>query len=608
MTEIHAIGSSPTKESGLPICVLDIEVYKDYFLVMLRDISDQHICHFESHSGQLLNSSELLSTLKVCRLVTFNGNNFDIPLLSAAIAGFDCEKLKAICDAIIVNGFKPWQLEKRFNFKLLKGLDHIDLIEVAPGMASLKIYGGRLHIPKMQDLPIEPSASISPQDREELRTYCANDLKVTEALYRFLLPQIELRERMGAEYGLDLRSKSDAQIAEAVICQEVGKILKSEVNRPEVQPGTTFKYTAPKFIEFATAPMQELLAMIQGLDLAVIANGSVMLPKSLSDAEIKIGAGSYRMGIGGLHSTEKSVAHVADDKTLLVDRDVTSYYPAIILRNNWAPAHMGQAFTTVYRGIVDKRLEAKRSGDKVTAEALKITVNGSFGKLGSKWSKLYAPHLMIQTTLTGQLALLMLIEQLEAFGIQVVSANTDGIVIKCVLEDEMLMNLIVSVWEAKTGFETEETRYRALYSRDVNNYIAIKADGSVKLKGAYALASLQKNPTNLISTMAAVKYLTKAKAVEETIAECQDITQFVTVRQVKGGAVKDGKYLGKAVRWYYSILGHGPIQYKVNGYTVARSDGAMPLMELPAEFPKDVDDDWYVAEANSILKEVGAAA
>lgn len=592
----------------LPILTyfLDIEIYVDYFLVMFRRLDTGETMGFESFPGKLFDSQTVLAILKYARLVTFNGNNFDIPLLSAALKGADNANLKAICDAIIQNNLKPWQVEKKFNFKILQGLDHIDLIEVAPGVASLKIYGGRLHVPKMQDLPIQPSASIATEDRPLLRTYCANDLKVTQALYEHLLPQIELRERMGAEYGIDLRSKSDAQIAEAVICQEVGKILGREVERPEVVAGTTFRYVPPANLKFETADLQSLVKTICELDLVVVLSGSVQMPKALSNLEIRIGNGCYKMGIGGLHSTEKSIAHLADAKTLLIDRDVASYYPEIILRNNWAPAHMGDAFTKTFRSILDKRLAAKKAGDKVTADALKITVNGSFGKLGSKWSKLYAPHLMIQTTITGQLALLMLIERLEQFGIPVVSANTDGIVIKCALEDELLMNLIAIDWEQRTGLVTEETRYAALYSRDVNNYIAIKTDGSVKLKGAYALVSLQKNPTNLISTLAAVKHLTKGKPIEETIAECQDITQFVTVRQVKGGAVKDDKYLGKAVRWYYSVLGHGPIQYKVNGHTVARSEGAEPLMEIPGEFPKDVDDDWYAEEARSILKEVGA--
>lgn len=585
--------------------MLDTEIYKDYFLVMLRHIETGMVFSFDCWPGKALAQHSLLMALRNFQIVTFNGNHFDLPLVGLALRGAPAERIKEACDAIIVGGLKSWQIEKRFNFKIPEKLDHIDLIEVAPGMGSLKIYGGRLHSPKMQDLPIQPDASISPAQREDLRDYCGNDLTVTELLYRQLLPQLALREQMSKKYGLDLRSKSDAQIAEAVIAQEVGKIRGAAVERPTVEPGTVFKYAKPAFISFSSQTLQDVLALVLSVDFVVVNNGSVPIPKELTELKIKVGESTYRMGIGGLHSTEKSVSHKADAQTLLIDRDVVSYYPAIILGNNWAPQHMGKAFTDCFRSILADRLAAKKAGDKVTADALKITVNGSFGKFGSKWSKLYAPHLMIQTTLTGQLALLMLIETLEDFGIDVVSANTDGVVIKCPVGLVNVMENIVGGWELVTGLETEATEYTAIYSRDVNNYIVIKKDGLVKLKGAYAPVGLQKNPANEICVEAAAKFLKDGKPVEATIAGCKDIRKFVTVRKVNGGALLGDAYLGKAVRWYYSTQSTGPIRYKVNGNMVPRSEGCKPLMELPAEFPADVDHAWYVAEAQSILKEIG---
>jgi len=193
-----------------------------------------------------------------------------------------------------------------------------------------------------------------------------------------------------------------------------------------------------------------VLATVLATPFVVTDTGKMMLPKALDQA-ITIGATTYTMGIGGLHSTEQSTAHFADDNTILVDRDVASYYPRIILNSGLAPGEMGQHFLSAYRSIVERRLAAKKSGDKVTDDALKITINGSFGKFGSKYSVLYAPRLLIQTTLTGQLSLLMLIEQLEGAGISIVSANTDGIVIKCPAHLELDMDNIIGAWEMITG-------------------------------------------------------------------------------------------------------------------------------------------------------------
>lgn len=586
-----------------PTLIFDIELYQDYLLVSFLNAETGNVRHLEAFDGQRLDTITLRSILHRYRLVSFNGNNFDLPIISAALAGASVVELKRIANKIIVNGMKYWQLDID-----LPECDHIDLIEVAPGIASLKIYGGRLHAPKLQDLPIPPEASIAPEQRPLLRQYCENDLRTTLALFRALEPQIALRETMSEEYGIDLRSKSDAQIAEAVIRHEVEKRMGVKLKKqdPFRLAGQSFKYKAPAFIEFRSEILRGVLRTVTSATFTVASNGTVQMPKAIADLKIKVSTGTYQMGIGGLHSTEKSVAHYADADHVLVDRDVASYYPAIILNCGLKPAHMGDHFTQVYRGIVQRRLAAKRAGDKVTADSLKITINGSFGKFGSPYSTLYSPTLLIQTTVTGQLSLLMLIEALESEGIEVVSANTDGIVIRCPRARIALMEYIVWEWEFATGFETEATEYRALYSRDVNNYIAIKPDNSFKLKGTFAPAALQKNPTNEICTGAVVKYLIDGTDIETTIRACRDIRKFVTIRTVKGGAVKGDQYLGKAVRWYYATGVEGAIHYQVNGYTVARSEGARPLMDLPAEFPSDVDFAWYVREAHDLLADIGA--
>lgn len=251
------------------------------------------------------------------------------------------------------------------------------------------------------------------------------------------------------------------------------------------------------------------------------------------------------------------------------------------------------------------RLRSELHDLKTTDAGLKIGINGGFGKFGSRWSVLYGPKLLIQTTVTGQLALLMLVDRLEARGINVVSANTDGIVIKCHHSKRELMLSVFKDWEKDTGFETEETEYSALYSRDINNYVALKPNGDYKVKGAYADPSLSKTPVNQICVKAVVDYLQFGMPIATTIRNCDDIRQFVNVRQVAGGAVKGDQYLGKAARWYYAAGETGSINYKKNGNKVPRTDGAKPLMDLPDSLPSDIDYDWYIAEAYSLMKDLG---
>lgn len=596
-----------------PLVVFDIECYRNYFLVYFRSITNGKSTYFEAYvdpdTGEVvdLDTEGLARTLRNVRLVSFNGNNYDVPMATYALKCVSCSKLKDASDAIITQkNMKPWVFEETFDCKINRDLDHIDLMEVAPGRASLKIYGGRLHSQKMQDLPIEPDAIINAEQREALRLYCGNDLQTTADLYNALKPQLELREAMTEQYGIDLRSKSDAQIAEAVIKQAVTKAMGRKPVRPEIKDGTKFKYSVPPMVSFRTQALRDVLQTVRACEF-VIDNGKLQEPDELADLLIPIGGSVYRMGIGGLHSSEQSTSHVADTDTLLIDRDVRSYYPSLILLMGLAPKHLGAAFTEVYKGIVERRLAAKEAGRKIEDAVLKIVINGSFGKFGSMWSVLYSPRLLIQTTVTGQLALLMLIEALELAGIPVVSANTDGIVIKCPKALEATMNGIVFEWELFTGLETEGTEYQALFSRDVNNYLAIKKDGKTKAKGVYALAGLAKNPTNVICIEAVTEYLTKGTPILTTITECRDVRKFVTIRSVKGGALKGEQFLGKAVRWYYARGEDGAIHYKSNGYLVPRSEGARPLMELPAEYaiPADLDHAFYVAESYRQLDEIG---
>jgi len=588
--------------------IIDCEVYTNYFLIMFKRLEDGAVAYFEQFDGQELNRSRLRQLMRNGTTISFNGNNYDLWIINAALAGKSCKQLKMFSDDIIKTNLQAWQVAKSHGIRQESRWDHIDVIEVAPGRSGLKIYGGRMHSPKLQDLPIAPDELISPEQRLLLKRYCLNDLDTTEKLYRMLEPAIKLREQIGAEYGgIDLRSKSDAQIAEAVIKHELQEMTGNTYKPRKVAPGHICRYVDPKIVSFQTKELQDIFRKIKGSDFPVGTNGAVKLPEWLSKTKIKIGGSAYQMGIGGLHSCEKGQSVVARDDQMLADFDVASYYPSIILKLKLAPKSMGADFLKVYQGIVTRRLQAKARGDKLTADTLKIVVNGSFGKLGSMYSALYAPELMIQTTITGQLCLLMLIEWVEGMGAKVVSANTDGIVVLFDKRKEPWLEEVMFDWMLTTSFELERSDYRAIHSRDVNNYMAVKPDGKVKRKGVYAENALNKNPDFAIVPDAVAAFLSKGTPVEDTIRSSLNVRGFVTIRQVTGGGFWRDEYLGKAVRFYYSteVGADECIHYAKNSNKVPRSDGAKPMMELPEIMPNDVDYDRYIEMAHEALRDMG---
>lgn len=591
----------------------DVESYKNFASIQFAHIKTNKRLVFRSSPGESINTEKLGWVLWNFKLIGFNSKAYDMLLVALAIAGKQAPELKTVTNRIINGELKHFNFENEFKINLPE-VNHIDLIEVCPLQGSLKLYGARLHCNKIQDLPIPPEKELTFNEALAIEEYCHNDLDVTTLIYRELKQQIELREQLSSEYDQDLRSKSDAQIAEAVICKEVFKLNGEYPKRPSIPVGTIFHYNIPEFIGFSTLNLLKVLETVRTAQFEIGEDGSPMLPQSIKDLKITIGKSIYNLGMGGLHSCEKSISHFADDNTLLIDRDVESYYPRIIINQRLFPAHMGPAFLEVYETIVNRRVEAKRAKNTVVADSLKITINGSFGKLGSKWSALYAPDLMIQVTLTGQLSLLMLIERLEYVGISVVSANTDGIVIRCEKSRYDELNGIISEWEKHTNFTTEETQYSAVFSRDINNYIAVKLDGKCKTKGAYsnpwddtktAIFRFHKNPQHTICIDAVVNLLTKQIPVEETIKNCTDIKKFLIVRNVRGGGSWKGKYLGKVVRWYYAHNEGDCIRYTSTGNKVATSDGAMPIMELPNELPTDIDYKKYIGISVDILYDIG---
>lgn len=612
--------------SGRQELIFDIEIYRNYFLAGFKHRGSGKVTFIESTPDGWVDLNKLEWLLKNFTIVGFNSLGFDLPITAMALAKRSIGDMKNATNRII-NEKEPWRDVLRSYKVEVPDIDHIDLVEVAPLFASLKVYGGRMHTRQMQDLPFHPEKTLSVDQKIITRYYClAKDLPSTLLLRETLDDQIKLRIEMGKAYNQDLRSRSDAQIAEHVISSEVAKLNGRRAHRPKIPPGTVYRYETPRFLKFQTQLMQYVLAKVERAKFIVADHGSIDMPPELGEHKIEINGSAYTMGIGGLHSNEKRAAHVQDHQYEIHDYDVTSYYPKIIENLHLYPKHLGPAFLQVYSRIVRQRVDAKARGDKVAANSLKIVVNGSYGKLGSKYSNLYAPDLLIQVTLTGQLSLLLLIERLELSGIRVISANTDGIVIKPERSQVGVMRGIIAQWERDTGFEMENTRYLALYSKDVNNYIAVKKkldkesktwldipDG-VKTKGLYANPWnqsddksfwLHKNPTSIICIEAVEALLTKGTPIVTTVRACRDITKFVSVRTVKGGAYKDGVFLGKAIRWYYANDIEGTIVYALSGKKVPRSDGAKPLMDLPDHFPDDVNFDWYEKEANKILKDIG---
>lgn len=578
--------------------VYDIECYHNYFLILFEHVETGKFVRFKSNSEEPANLLKLNFLVESALLVGFNVNGYDNYMLKLALKGFDTELLKGMSDQIINNNLRGRDLIP------LYGIDYpnwntVDIKPLCEAKKSLKTLGARLHCKKLQELPYDPSAYLSESQMDDIERYCENDLAVTKDLIRALLPDLNLRMKMGARYNLDLRSKSRAQIAEVVI----KKIVREATGRTPVKAvyfdDYSFKFN-PHNISFCGEELNSILKKICDHDFKLNPNTQKTIPVNYKCYIRHI---AYKLGIGGLHSQDCPRALNDENGSQIIDCDVVSYYPREILVQELYPDSVGPLFLDIYRDFFQQRMDAIAHGDEDTKDIIKIILNGSYGKFGDPYSFLYSPALLVQVTLTGQLSLLMLIEALAINDFDVISANTDGITTVIAPGRIDLYKKIVAWWVEMTKFEVKFTNYTKLYMRDVNNYFALTSEGKIKRKGIFTKSGLDKNPKNEIIYDAVVDYAIKGVPIIDTILNCKDVTKFLTLTQVKGGAMQNGEHIGKTVRFYHVADCLDTINYISNGNLVPDSTGCRPLMNLDG-FPVDIDYSWYIKEAEELLFDV----
>jgi hypothetical protein len=597
---------------GPPTAVfLDVEVFPNLFVACLRRADDGRRVAFELSARCALDRDGLAAALRAAApLVTFNGAAYDLPVCALALAGATNAELKAASDRLVAGELRPWEAAGELGVTLPRA-DHVDLMEPNPSVRQgLKMLYGRLMGRLLADMPFDEGAWLTPPQMNLTIAYCLNDLEATRALWEALREPMALRVEMSRRYGIDLRSRSDAQIGEAVIRKRVEGVVGHRVARAS-EP-STFRYEPPEFVRFSDPALRDLLDGICTGEFRVDGTERIVPPKALDGAVATVAGNAYALGIGGLHSREAKRALRSDGERVLIDVDLSSQYPNILRRLGLYPPALGPAFLSVYGSTIDERAAAKAAGNRTLADGGKIQLNGVGGKLNSSGSVFYSPRTFIAMTLTGQLSILSFVERAEAIGMPVVSANTDGVTMLCPRAREDALDALIREFEEETTFSFERAHYTGLFSASVNSYVALKEDGSTKLKGPLAdpwsendlRGMMSKNPQMTVVSRAVVASLRDGTPPGETVAACGDPRAFVTVIKVNDGGSWRGRRLGRVVRFYWSTDGE-PILYVGSGRRVAKTEGAAPMMELPDAVPADLDRRRYVAEAERWLEDLG---
>lgn len=477
---------------------------------------------------------------------------------------------------------------------------------------------------------------VIPEWIADIMHYNLNDVFIVCEMIRLYIDEVRLRYNISKAYEVDVLSSSRSNIADNLFVKfysEFSGLAESQWRgRKTERTAMSFKRVIFPFIKFKTKELQELLEEMKKVVIYSIGKKALkeIAPKypelkylktnnESGWFEVKINNLIYTIATGGLHSQDiprelKSKLTFVDDLKLsdckeggskeedapsiwdvitdnsyiYVHWDIASFYPSIMDVYKIAPAHMNEGvFVKLIHWLKETRVTAKHSKEDyidgipkdVLAQVLKIVINSIYGKLGFEKGDICDRLAVLKVTINGQLMIMMLCESLELAGIEVVSANTDGIVVKLHKKNKAKFEEIADEWKRLTKLDADSEEYRCYINRDINNYVIEELNGKVSYKGAlhptmYAV-DLQKGYDMPIVAKAVVDYFLNDKPILETLYECKNILDFCKTQNVgrqfhvEFTVGTKREILQKNVRFY--VTNKGGVIEKVNDNSGDRS-------------------------------------
>ena len=376
----------------------------------------------------------------------------------------------------------------------------------------------------VQEFVADWQADLPENQIDSMIEYNINDVNSTTELLNRCKKDVDLRLAIEDEYGVRVLSKDGVNIGMKILTQ---KYLE--------KTGLTWWDIKDLRSPMSVIPLKDVI-------LPFIKYDSPLLQKVLDDMKSQIVSPGrkgyenkfvfqglqYSVGVGGIHSVNKPEIVIPKEDEMLIDIDVASLYPSMLIEYGFYPKHLGPEFLEVYRQIKDERIEAKHAGNKVKNETLKLALNGLSGNLQNEHNFCYSPFAVMQIRINGQLLLLMLAEKLTQLGCRIVQANTDGLFVLLRKDVYSKVNNVCREWEQLTKLTLEEERFKAMYQYAINDYFAITEDDKVKEKGMFiTTVKLGKGLTPKIIPKAIINFFKNGVPVEETIKGCQDIRDFL---------------------------------------------------------------------------------
>lgn len=650
------------------VYVYDIEVFQNIFHCSVKSTETGEIYKFEisERKNQLrelvkffkqvdsyIKWGDFYTTdLEIKSEVIFCGYNnlhYDNPIVNYIIEYEDklmSYNVATICSSIFnlsrtittstednIEAWKHWKYQIWFDtFDLLTML-YSNKLRV--GLKEIQVT---MQYPNVQEFVCDWSKPLPLEDFDNMIDYNINDIESTAELLNRCKKDIDLRIAIEDEYGVRVLSKDGVNIGMKILTQ---KYLE--------KTGLTWWD-----IEGLRSPMDYI--PLKDVILPFIKYDSPILQRVLDDMKSQIVSPDrkgyennfifnglrYTVGVGGIHSKNDHEIIIPKEDEMLIDIDVASLYPSMLIEYKFYPKHLGPEFLEVYSQIKDERIEAKHNGDKVKNETLKLALNGLSGNLQNQHNFCYSPFAVMQIRINGQLLLLMLAERLTQIGCRIVQANTDGLFVLLKKSIYEQANKICQEWEQLTRLTLEEERFEAMYQYAINDYIAVKEGYKetknpdlIKTKGMFITkVLLGKGLSAKIIPEAIIKYFVDGIPVEDTIKGCTDIRKFLMSEKTgkqwhveymnqeqqrtnrfyastNGGYLWKWKYTGHAegevVEYYEPYVGRQSYIAKEKSYQNMLTASGVTLLNKFDDKPieeRKINYRYYIYEAYKIIRDL----
>lgn len=582
--------------------VYDIETYPNVFTLAVEHSQAPLRWSFEI-SDWRNDSREIVAFLQYlkdtnARMVGFNNLGFDYPVLHTLIrmGRSDAPTLYQKAMSIINSqdeGDGKWahQINPSDRFVPQIDLFKIHHFDNKARATSLKVLEFNMRSDNIEDLPFPVGTTLTQAQMPVLKRYNAHDVAQTKAFYEHTFSMLKFREELTHKYSRDFINHNDTKIGKdyfvmkleeaGVACYDYGS--KGRTPRQTRRPSIALKDAILPWITFEQPEFNRVLGWLRG---QVITETKGVF----NDLTATIDGFTFVFGLGGIHGSVESEVIESDDDHIIVDLDVTSYYPNLAIVNGFHPAHLGKTFVTIYKHLFEQRKQyPKKSAESAM---LKLALNGVYGDSNNQFSVFYDPLYTMTITLNGQLLLCLLAEGLMHIpGLRLIQVNTDGLTVRVPRVNKWLVDVARAAWQTRTGLNLEEAIYKRVFIRDVNNYIGQYEDGSVKRKGAYEYdMEWHQNAGGLVIAKVAEKVLVEGAPIRQTVQQWPDIMDFMLRTKVP--------------RSSYLQWGDGRVQ-NTSRYYIAQGGKPlfkwMPPLKDKTEWRKiGIESGWGVQVCNDI--------